>query len=158
MICGGLAVDDESWAGPVCDYANQGEPMTDGAKMMVRTLFTTTADELIGGGFEFSLLMPDDDEPLADRADALTEWVSSFISGLGLMDLQKNQLSEEITEVLADLQEISQLGIDEDDDLEDQAALFEQVVEHVRMCVLSCHSELGQRLINDDADEKPTVH
>ena len=60
--------------------------------------------------------------------------------------------------LLADLQEISQLGIDEDDDLEDQAALFEQVVEHVRMCVLSCHSELGQRLINDDADEKPTVH
>ena len=159
MICGGLAVDDDSWVGPVCDYANEGEAMTDGAKMMVRTLFTTTADELISGGFEFSLLMPDDDEPLADRAEALTEWVNSFISGLGLMDLQKNQLSEEITEALADLHEISQLGIDEDDDLEQQAALFEQVVEHVRMCVLSCHSELGQRLVNDDdADEQPTVH
>ncbi|MCD9467409.1 YecA family protein [Photobacterium iliopiscarium] len=159
MICGGLAVDDESWAGPVCDYANEGEPMTDGAKMIVRTLFSTTADELIGGGFEFSLLMPDDDESLSDRAEALTEWVNSFISGLGLMDLQKNQLSEEITEALADLQEISQLGIDEDEDLEEQAALFEQVVEHVRMCVLSCHSELGQRLVNDDeTDEQPTVH
>ena len=159
MICGGLAVDDESWAGPVCDYANEGEPMTDGAKMIVRTLFSTTADELIGGGFEFSLLMPDDDESLSDRAEALTEWVNSFISGLELMDLQKNQLSEEITEALADLQEISQLGIDEDEDLEEQAALFEQVVEHVRMCVLSCHSELGQRLVNDDeTDEQPTVH
>ncbi|PSV94606.1 YecA/YgfB family protein [Photobacterium iliopiscarium] len=159
MICGGLAVDDESWAGPVCDYANEGEPMTDGAKMIVRTLFSTTADELIGGGFEFSLLMPDDDESLSDRAEALTEWVNSFISGLGLMDLQKNQLSEEITEALADLQEISQLGIDEDEDLEEQAALFEQVVEHVRMCVLSCHSELGQRLVNDDeTDEQPKVH
>lgn len=68
-------------------------------------------------------------------------------------------MSEEITEALADLQEISQLGIDEDEDLEEQAALFEQVVEHVRMCVLSCHSELGQRLVNDDdADEQPTVH
>lgn len=158
MICGGLANDDESWGGPVSDYANEGEPLTDGAKTMIRSLFTTTANELLSGGFEFSLLMPDDDEPLMIRADALTEWVTSFISGLGLMDLQKNQLSEAVTEALADLQEIAQLGIDEDDDMEEQAALFEQVVEHVRMCVLSCHSELGQRPVAEDVEEKPTLH
>lgn len=68
------------------------------------------------------------------------------------------QLSEAVTEALADLQEIAQLGIDEDDDMEEQAALFEQVVEHVRMCVLSCHSELGQRPVAEDAEEKPTLH
>ncbi|WP_318476403.1 YecA/YgfB family protein [Photobacterium leiognathi] len=158
MICGGLSVDDDSWVGPVCDYANEGEPLTDGAKVMVRTLFSTTANELFSGGFEFSLLMPDDDEPLTVRADALTEWVNSFISGLGLMDLQKNQLSEAVTEALADLQDIAQLGVDEDDDMEEQAALFEQVVEHVRMCVLSCHSELGQRPAVEEPEEKPTLH
>ncbi len=157
MICGGLALDNQMWLGPVCDYANEGEPLTDGAKTFTETLFTTTSQELVGGDFDFTLLLPSDEADLFERAEALTEWVSSFMSGFGLVGVNTSQLPEAVTEALADLRDITQLGIDEDDDMEEQAVLFEQVTEHVRMCVLTCYAELGQSVV-DENDSKPTLH
>lgn len=74
-----------------------------------------------------------------------------------MVGVNTSQLPEAVTEALADLRDITQLGIDEDDDMEEQAVLFEQVTEHVRMCVLTCHAELGQSVV-DENDSKPTLH
>ena len=46
MICGGMAVDGEQWLAPVSDYANQGDTLTDGAKMVVRSVFDAASAEL----------------------------------------------------------------------------------------------------------------
>lgn len=188
MISGGLNVEDDNWLGPVADYANEGKPLLDGAKGVVRTVFdaatvelsgmahtvfTSTASELTNSIFSFTLLIPDENSDLVERAESLTEWASSFISGLGLMGLDKTQFSAEVNEVLAELQEISLLGIDEDEDLTEQAEFFEQVLEHVPMCVLTCLVELGERpssvelptvagtpedIAQKEKDDKPTLH
>ena len=47
------------------------------------------------------------------------------------------------------------LGIDEDDDMQEQAILFEQVIEHVKACVLTIHAEFGQKPVQEKA---PTIH
>ncbi|MGR5149124.1 UPF0149 family protein [Photobacterium alginatilyticum] len=181
MVCGGMAVDDESWVGPVCDYANEGAPLTDGAKTAVRavfdavsaemgqlakTLFTSTAAELADAEFSVSLLLPAGDAELMVRAEALSEWTTNFISGLGLMGLEKAKLSPEVTEAVSVLEEISQLGIDEDDDMSEQAQLFDNVVAYVPECVLTCLVELSQRpgAVDEPAipgigqGDKPTLH
>ncbi|MGF1760155.1 UPF0149 family protein [Photobacterium sagamiensis] len=181
MICGGLAVDDESWVGPVSDYANEGEPLTDGAKAAVRTvfdaastelgelatiLFTSTAAELANYEFNISLLLPAEEAELMLRAEALREWTTNFISGLGLMGLEKSKLSPEVTEAVSVLEEISQLGIDEDEDMVEQVQLFDNVVAYVPECVLTCLVELSQRpgaveepnIPGIGQGEKPTQH
>ncbi|MGF1726953.1 UPF0149 family protein [Photobacterium nomapromontoriensis] len=181
MICGGLAIDGEQWLMPICDYANQGEPMLDGAKALVRsvfdaaaselgsltqTLFTSTAAELSEIEFSVSLLLPADDAELMLRAEALSEWVTNFISGLGLMGMEKQALSGDVAEAVAALEEISQLGIDEDEDMDEQALLFNDVVDYVPDCVLTCLIGLSQRGTIDDSDDisadkpadKPTLH
>ncbi|PSW18597.1 YecA family protein [Photobacterium sanctipauli] len=178
MICGGLAVDGEQWLGPICDYANEGEPMTDGAKTLVRsifsaastelggltqTLFTSTAAELMEVEFSVSLLLPAEEADLMLRAEALSEWVTNFISGLGLMGMDKQQLSDDVAEAIAALEEIAQLGIDEDDDMEEQAELFDNVVAYVPECVLTCLVGLSQRGEVEQEGEtesaqKPTLH
>ena len=180
MICGGLAVDGEQWLTPICDYANQGEAMTDGAKSVVRsvftavsdeltqltqTLFTSTAAELADVEFHVSLLLPAEDADLMVRAEALSEWVTNFISGLGLMGMDKQTLSDDVTEAVAALEEIAQLGIDEDEEMDEQAMLFDNVVAYVPECVLVCLVGLSQRgeVDEDDAfgvlsDDQPTLH
>ncbi|MGF1701575.1 UPF0149 family protein [Photobacterium makurazakiensis] len=181
MICGGLAVDGEQWLGPICDYANEGEAMTDGAKALVRsvfnaasselggltqTLFTSTAAELVEIDFSVSLLLPEENAELMLRAEALSEWVTNFISGLGLMGMDKKQLSDDVAEAVAALEEISQLGIDEDEDMNEQAELFNNVVAYVPECVLTCLVGLSQRGEVEDSDDvtgtpaeqKPTLH
>ncbi|MBY5947504.1 UPF0149 family protein [Photobacterium rosenbergii] len=174
MICGGMAVDGEQWLAPVSDYANQGDVLTDGAKMVVRsvfdaasvelggltqTLFTSTAAELAEMEFDVELLLPAEGSELMLRAEALSEWVTNFISGLGLMGMDKKQLSDDVTEAVAALEEIAQLGIDEDEDMQEQAMLFDNVVAYVPECVLTCLVGLSQRGdVEDEAAEKPTLH
>ncbi|WEM42731.1 UPF0149 family protein [Photobacterium sp. DA100] len=174
MICGGMAVDGEQWLAPVCDYANQGEALTDGAKTVVRsvfsaaaselggltqTLFTSTAAELAEMEFAVELLLPAEGSELMLRAEALSEWVTNFISGLGLMGMDKKQLSDDVTEAVAALEEIAQLGIDEDEDMQEQAMLFDNVVAYVPECVLTCLVGLSQRgEAEDETAAKPTLH
>ncbi len=174
MICGGMAVDGEQWLAPVSDYANQGDTLTDGAKMVVRsvfdaasaelggltqTLFTSTAAELAEMEFTVELLLPAESRELMLRGEALSEWVTNFISGLGLMGMDKKQLSDDVTEAVAALEEIAQLGIDEDEDMQEQAMLFDNVVAYVPECVLTCLVGLSQRgEVEDEAADKPTLH
>ena len=174
MICGGMAVDGEQWLAPISDYANQGETLTDGAKMVVRsvfdaasselggltqTLFTSTAAELAEMDFTVELLLPAEGSELMLRAEALSEWVTNFISGLGLMGMDKKQLSDDVTEAVAALEEIAQLGVDEEEDMQEQAMLFDNVVAYVPECVLTCLVGLSQRgEVEDDAADKPTLH
>ncbi|MDO6708038.1 YecA family protein [Photobacterium sp. 1_MG-2023] len=157
MLCGGLPATGEQWIGPIADYANNGESLGGEARAMTQSLVEMTAKELAGTGFEVSLLMPDDEAALLDRAEALSEWVNCFLSGLGLMGLNHEKLPASVQEALGDLQDIAQLGIDEEDDMEEQAALFEQVIEHVRMCALTCFFELVAKHQGEQTD-KPTLH
>ncbi|MEI8594783.1 UPF0149 family protein [Photobacterium sp. Hal280] len=157
MLCGGLPAVGEQWIGPISDYANNGESLDGDARTLTQNLVDMTSKELSGTGFDASLLLPDDDVDLMVRAEALSEWVNCFLSGLGLMGLNQEKLPASVQEALGDLQDIAQLGIDDEDDLEEQATLFEQVIEHVRMCTLTCYFELVSRHQSGQGDA-PTLH
>ncbi|WP_282176940.1 YecA family protein [Vibrio nereis] len=157
MLSGGLSLTDKSWQPMVFDYTNDGMgwPMQV-LKLAEKTLDATISD-LTGSGMDIDILLPDEEASasLFDMADGLAEWVNHFISGLGLVNAELKKASKDVKEALADLEEISKLGIDEDDDMEEQAQLLEQVVEHVKACVLTIHAEFGQKPVEQKA---PTIH
>ncbi|UJF19044.1 YecA family protein [Vibrio sp. SS-MA-C1-2] len=147
MISGGLPLDN-SWQPLLNDYTNEGMAWPRTAKQVATELYQATVDELNEGEFSLTLLLPTEEgnmEQLVDQAEALTQWVNHFMSGIGLSGLKLDSAPNEIKEIFADLQQIAQLGIDEESDLEEQANLLEQVIEHVRVCALTCHTEFGQK-------------
>ncbi|MDC0610633.1 YecA family protein [Vibrio sp.] len=158
MLAGGLNPKDKSWQPLLFDYSNDGMGWPISALNETESLLTFSAGELMDNKFTFSLLLPQDDsnDALFERADAVCEWVNHFISGLGLISADVKSSSEDTKEALADLEEISKLGIDEDDDLDEQNQLLDQVVEHIKACVLTIHAEFGVR--QEKAQEKPTLH
>ena len=149
MISGGLPLDDKTWKPLMFDYTNDGMGWPDNALKMGSAVFQCTVAELSTDNFALDMLIPDETETLMNRADGLSEWVNHFISGLGLVELKLDKASASLKEALLDLEEIARLGIDEEDDLEEQENLFEQVIEHARICVLTTHAELGQKVHND---------
>ncbi|MDF5591237.1 UPF0149 family protein, partial [Vibrio parahaemolyticus] len=120
--------------------------------------FNVTVNELTGTSMELSLLLPDEPggEGLFALADSVSDFLNHVISGLGLAGVALNKASDDAKEALADLEEIAKLGIDEDDDLGEQAQLLEQVIEHIKACVLTIHAEFGVR--PESSDKKPTIH
>ncbi|MGO2342833.1 YecA/YgfB family protein [Vibrio litoralis] len=144
MLSGGIPTDNDNWKTILFDYTNDGMGWPVSAATLAETICAFSIKELSGTSMELTMLLPSDDE-LLNYADAVSEWVNHFISGLGLAGSSLAKLSSETKEALADLEEISKLGIDEDDDFSEQAILLEQVIEHVKVCVLTIHADLAAK-------------
>ncbi|MDE1348874.1 YecA family protein [Vibrio aestuarianus] len=157
MLAGGLSLSDKSWQPLIFDYTNDGMGWPDRALTLAEQTLEITKNEITGSDIELSLLLPDDEAgaSLFDLADGVADWVNHFISGLGLVGTALKKASTESKEALADLEEIAKLGIDEDDDLNEQAQLLEQVIEHIKACVLIIHAEFGIKPVQET---KPTIH
>ena len=89
--------------------------------------------ELADPELGFEPLLPEDDRPLAERAEAMVEWCRGFLGGFGLAGTAAHaKLSEEAQEILRDLGTIAASSFDFGDEDEDEDALIE-VQEFVRV-------------------------
>ncbi|MDE2155320.1 MAG: UPF0149 family protein [Xanthomonadaceae bacterium] len=104
---------------------------------LVRQCETELADPELG----FEPLLPEDDRPLAERAEATVDWCRGFLGGFGLAGATAHaQLSDEAREILRDLGMIAGSSFDFGDEEEDEDALIE-VQEFVRMGAMLLHTE-----------------
>ena len=111
--------------------------------------FESTLQQLEDSDMQFSLWLPDDDQPLDQRTDALAQWCTGLLAGLGLAG-SLPEISEEAREALDDLQQIARAAyatFDDDDALpvggeEDDERAFTEIVEYVRVVTLMLREEL----------------
>ena len=97
--------------------------------------------ELADPELGFEPLLPADDRPLPERADALVDWCRGFLGGFGLGGTDAHgRLSEEGREILGDLSAIAASSLDFGSDDEDEDALIE-VHEFVRMGAMLLFTE-----------------
>lgn len=123
----------------------------------------STLQQLADMEMGFSLWLPDDDQPLYERTDALAQWCTGFLAGLGLGG-ELPVLSEEATEALDDIRQIAraaypQVGMtdadreqiieretefdkDPDEEEEDDENAFMEIVEYVRVVTLMLCEEM----------------
>lgn len=98
----------------------------------VTALYEDTVDGLRQADRLFSPLLPGDDEPLEVRSEAMADWCSGFLYGLGAGGIQDlSVLPEDVREIAGDIAEISHAGAEADGGEEDEAAYFE-LVEYLR--------------------------
>src|SRR5690349_22641443 len=118
---------------------------------LLERLATESRGELADPELGFEPLLPADDRPLAERAEALGEWCRGLLGGFGLAGAgAPAQPSDEAEEDLRDLSTIAGSAFDFGDESEDEDALIE-VHEFVRMSAMllfaECHT--AQRPAND---------
>ncbi|HEY7642746.1 MAG TPA: UPF0149 family protein, partial [Steroidobacteraceae bacterium] len=121
-LCGALCTTQqyplESWLDELVPEP-QADPTDERAPL--RLLFADTVRALRGDEMEFQLLLPDDDDPLVERASALSQWCQGFLYGFGTgQAVPQDELTGEVEEVLRDLTHISQASVETGADAEEE--------------------------------------
>lgn len=124
-----------------------------GDQAVLDRLLKQTQAELADPELGFEPMLPADDRPLAERADALVDWCRGFLGGFGLAGAETHaKLSEEAQEILKDLGTIAASAFEFGDESEDEDSLIE-VHEFVRLGAMLLFAECSNRGSNSD-----TVH
>ncbi|MCH1925043.1 UPF0149 family protein [Shewanella sp. C32] len=153
IICGGAA--EERWQQPMCELMNDGQPLPATLNVLLQEMHQDVAARLADPDFGFTLLLPEEEEPLATRLEALSLWTQSFLTGIAVVQPKLNQSSSDVRDVIRDLAEITQVDLNVSDDEESEAA-FEELLEFVRMSTILCFTEFvlhAQAVANAEQDK-----
>lgn len=156
LLCGGNL--DASWTSLVHDLTNEGQAFPIVLSQPLDKVYQATRAALEGDDFGFQLMMPDTDDTIFMRADALSGWVNHFLLGLGMMQPKLAQIKGEVNELITDLRNIAQLSYEEDEDQEELEQALEEVAEYVRMGAIMCHTEFSLSHPTAPDREPPTLH
>lgn len=120
-------------------------PTPDEQAMLTR-LRHQTEEWLADPELTFSPWLPDDDAPIAERAEGLSQWAEGFLGGFGLggsPEINKG-MSAEARELLTDLAGIAttEFEFDADDDVNDEN--LTEIEEYVRTGALLLHAEFSR--------------
>jgi len=153
MLCGklsgGACLEPSQWLALVSDFMDLAQEMPTDTQNTMLQLYQTSLAQLSDNNFSFTLLLPDDDSELAERADALGQWCHGFLSGFGSSGISgESNLPTEVADALRDLAAIAQIDVSSDDDSEDsedsEVNLME-ISEYVRLAVLTVFTECGPK-------------
>jgi uncharacterized protein YgfB (UPF0149 family) len=97
-------------------------------------LYEATTGALTGEELAFVPLLPEDEEPLEARVEALAGWCQGYLYGLAVRGLRNfDDLPDDVREILVDLAQIAQAGHDDDSDDEGAERAYVELVEYVRV-------------------------
>jgi uncharacterized protein len=129
------------------DWVNEilpdGAALSDESSAMIERVFTATATSFGEQGMEFEPLLPDDEQPLNGRANALALWCTGFLYGLGtghISDLEA--LSGDVGEIVRDFTEISRATGDDAEADESNEQAYAELVEFIRVAAQVVYEEL----------------
>jgi hypothetical protein len=142
-LCGALCLrPDYSRADWLDELLSEASPATpdDG---VLATLFVESAGALARPDMEFEPMLPDDDAPLESRVEALSAWCQGFLYGFGAAGTAARVvLPDAVTEVLADLAQLSQAGVPDASEPEVEENAYVELVEYLRAAVQLVYEDL----------------
>lgn len=156
LLCGSLCARDGDvylhWCRQLCGEV----PLASDDDARLREFALEAGRQLEDPNFGFRLVLPSDDELLADRAAALSQWCRGFVAALGFAE-RDAVLSERVAEVVEDFVQITQVSIAPKDCGEEDEESYAELVEYVRVAVLLVNEELRLPAIRPP-DGEPFLH
>ena len=140
-LCATDAYGVEDW---LAEILPEGADAQGVVAARLRGIYAATRAALTGKQMQFELLMPDDDESIELRAEALTLWCNGFVYGLGSGGApDPERLPGDAGEIVRDLAQIMHAGVDEREGSEANEIALAELVEFVRVGVQVVFEELG---------------
>jgi uncharacterized protein YgfB (UPF0149 family) len=156
-LCSSLDYGIMEWLG---DILPDDSPDTEAMKSSVlQNVYNSMVRTLVGNDADFEPLLPDDDAPLSQRADALSLWCQGFLYGLGSgTTSDPAAVSAEAGEIIRDFTEITHVGVEVDEQNEENEIAFAEVVEFVRVGVQLLFVELAPARGVEAAPGAASIH
>lgn len=149
LLCSGHEDAQVCWSGELLSGQDEGDLLLTECRNTLDQMYRETSIAIDGPGLGFTVFLPDDEKPVQQRGQAVSNWCQGFLYGVGLSGIDPEaQLSEETREALNDFSEISRLDVDalEDDDEEDDALI--EITEFLWVAAMLVHSDL----VNDPTE------
>ena len=109
----------------------------------IERVFSATAAAFGDLGMAFAPLLPDDEQPLTGRANALGLWCTGFLYGLGAGRIADfDGLSGHVGEIVRDFTEIARASGDDADGDEANEQAYAELVEFIRVAAQVVFEEL----------------
>lgn len=151
-LSGGMRLPTDKWLIQALEFLDvitteehgvEGDPEGK-VQTEISRLYPVTLAQLEDQAYSFRLLLPDDDADLQDRTSALAQWCHGFLSGFGSAGVKPQaQFSEDSADALRDMAAIVSIGDGADEDEQESEANFFEIVEYVRLAVLTLYTEFG---------------
>ncbi|MBE9567338.1 MAG: UPF0149 family protein [Proteobacteria bacterium] len=148
MLCAQGATEASQWLLLVLgEHEDSSKDLQETGKQLL-LIHKLTVEQMNDDSLEFNLMLPDDDEVLEDRVEALGTWCQGFVYGLAAGGItEDSKLPENSSELIKDILEISRAGYVADDEAElegseDDEIAFMEVSEYVRVGILLIYEEL----------------
>jgi uncharacterized protein len=151
MLCAG-SDEGAGWIEDTLEGVEPGDALAQESRALLGALREESLRQAASPGFEFQPLLPEDSEPLAQRAEALGSWCRGFLYGFGRsVPSHADTAPEAVREILGDLVEISRVAFEVGEGTEEDEAAYTELVEYLRVAVLTIREELGP-------EQKPPLH
>ena len=133
LVGHGFVPEAGRWPQQMSDFLANGEPLGKQAEDDLEQIIAFTQKDYQPESFTIELLIPEDDSPIDQRAQALGEWCQGYLTGYGLIK-QEKELDDAAQEALRDMSEIAKIDFSiEDDNSEELESAFMTISEHVKM-------------------------
>lgn len=162
-LCGMLCIQDSPPDDLGLDRdAPVDEAQVPAARRQLQQLRKSSLGHLCDPDGGFAPLLPDDEEDLNQRVEALAQWCDGFLYGLATRPaLDLNLRSTELREIISDLIQISRAGVEDEEDPDENADenAYMELVEYVRAGVQLVFLELRSNgAANQEAEQPGTIH
>jgi uncharacterized protein YgfB (UPF0149 family) len=161
MLCVHSGIPDEVVLS--ADYPPQADDeQQEQARNHLAELHAESLEALRDPDLGFSPLLPDDDENLASRVEALAQWCQGFLLGLSSQPaLDLAQMGPDLREAVQDLVQISNaelVGADDGAAEDEDEASYTELLEYVRAAVQLLFLELNPGAPPAGGQPGVTVH
>lgn len=120
---------------------------------LVSRLIVNAREQLRQPDYSFQLLLPPDEETLANRVVALGHWCEGFTTGFSAgFVLPESTLGSEGRESLTDIAQFANLSEEVIGEQDEDEADYMELVEYVRMAVITLFQQLAQSQSDDNAE------
>ncbi len=102
----------------------------------------------------FTPILPDDEQDLSLRLEALAHWCEGFLAGFGLNKMPQGKLPDLVSETLNDYAAISQVDIEDSEDGEEGEEDYFGILEFVRVSALNIFLEFKAKRKPANSDKK----
>ena len=137
VVCAGVCANGRSWVEAVLGLLHPRAGRQHTSRRVLIDLYYFISEQLSNGGALFTLFLPDPVEDLTERAVALTDWCTGFLSGLRLFGLTDyHEFNEATSDALYHCTEIAELDFDGIECAQDDSLALEHTMEYVRMTAI----------------------
>lgn len=143
LLCADPALPARDWLAVLLTELGDIAAVDAEGRQLLDALYAATRAGFADEELAFEPLLPDDEAPLAARADALAQWCQGYVYGLARAGERLSGLGVEAREMLDDLREFARAGLDADETDEADEAAWVELVEYLRVGVLLLYATLA---------------